>query len=57
MWAGGGAVSQKEETVGAFLTVLPDIQDDGRMMLSVAYDNTVAQPLKVLTIGEGAQPV
>lgn len=53
----GATVSQKEETVGAFLTVLPDIQDDGRMMLSVAYDNTVAQPLKVLTVGEGAQSV
>ncbi len=53
----GATVSQKEETVGAFLTVLPDIQDDGRMMLSVAYDNTVAQPLKILTMGEGAQSV
>lgn len=44
-------VSQKEETVGVFLTVLPDVQDDGRVLMSVAYDNTVAQPLVVLEVG------
>jgi type IVB pilus formation R64 PilN family outer membrane protein len=46
------SVSQKEETVGSFLTLVPDAQDDGQILLSVAYDNTVAQPLKTLTIGE-----
>ena len=46
------SVSQKEETVGSFLTLVPDAQDDGQILLSVAYDNTVAQPLKSLTIGE-----
>lgn len=45
------SVSQKEETVGAFLTLVPDAQDDGQILLSVAYDNTVAQPLKTLTFG------
>ena len=46
-------VSQKEETVGAFLTVLPDVQDDGRVLMSVAYDNTVAQPIIELDMGAG----
>lgn len=46
------SVSQKEETVGVFLTVVPDVQDDGRILLSVAYDNTVAQPLKTLAFGD-----
>jgi hypothetical protein len=46
------SVSQKEETVGSFLTLVPDAQDDGQILLSLAYDNTVAQPLKTLTLGE-----
>ncbi len=46
------SVSQKEETVGSFLTLLPDAQEDGQILLSVAYDNTVAQPLKTVTLGE-----
>ena len=46
------SVSQKEETVGSFLTLVPDAQEDGQILLSVAYDNTVAQPIKTLTIGE-----
>ena len=50
----GIAVSQKRETVGAFLTLVPDVQDDGQVLLSVAFDNTVAMPLKTLTFG-GAQ--
>jgi type IVB pilus formation R64 PilN family outer membrane protein len=47
----GIAVSQKRETVGAFLTLVPDVQDDGQVLLSVAFDNTVAMPLKTLTFG------
>jgi hypothetical protein len=46
------SISQKEETVGSFLTLVPDAQEDGQILLSVAYDNTVAQPLKTLTVGE-----
>ena len=46
------SISQKEETVGSFLTLLPDAQEDGQILLSVAYDNTVAQPLKTVTVGE-----
>ncbi len=49
------SLSQKEETVGSVLTVVPDIQDDGQVLLSVAYDNTVAQPLKTITVGTPEQ--
>ena len=51
----GIAVSQKRETVGAFLTLVPDIQIDGQILLSVAYDNTTASPLKTLTFGSTEQ--
>ncbi|MCD8564709.1 MAG: hypothetical protein LRY53_03485 [Burkholderiaceae bacterium] len=47
----GIAVSQKRETVGAFLTLVPDVQDDGQVLLSVSFDDTVAMPLKTLTFG------
>lgn len=47
------SVTQKEETVGSFLTVIPDAQEDGTVLLSIAYDSTVAQPLKTLSFGEG----
>jgi len=45
------AVSQKQETTGAFLTLVPEVQEDGQILLTVAYDNTVAQPLKSLHFG------
>lgn len=51
------SVSQKEETVGSLLTLVPDAQDDGQILLSVAYDNTVAQPLKSVTFGDKANPL
>ena len=46
------SISQKEETVGTLLTLVPDVQDDGSILLSVSYDNTVAQPLKSVSFGE-----
>lgn len=49
------SLSQKEETVGSVLTLVPDIQDDGQVLLSVAYDNTIAQPLKSLVVGSPEQ--
>ena len=49
------SLSQKEETVGSVLTLVPDIQEDGQVLLSVAYDNTIAQPLKTLTVGSADQ--
>lgn len=51
------SVSQKEETVGSLLTLVPDAQDDGRILLSMAYDNTVAQPLKTVRFGDRANPL
>jgi len=51
----GIAISQKRETVGAFLTLVPDIQVDGQVLLSVAYDNTTALPLETLAFGGAEQ--
>ena len=51
------SISQKEETVGAFLTLVPDAQEDGQILLSVAYDNTVAQPIKTVTFGSATGKV
>ncbi|AZS78712.1 MULTISPECIES: type II secretion system protein GspD [Achromobacter] len=51
------SITQKEETVGSFLTLVPDIQQDGQILLSVAYDNAVAQPLKTITFGERGNQV
>lgn len=51
------SVNQKEETVGSLLTVIPDVQEDGQILLSIAYDNTVAQPLKTITFGDKANPL
>ena len=51
------SVSQKEETVGSLITLVPDAQEDGQVLLSVAYDNTVAQPLKSVTFGDGENPL
>jgi type IVB pilus formation R64 PilN family outer membrane protein len=53
----GIAVNQKRQTVGAFLTLVPDVQDNGQVLLSVAFDNTVAMPLKTLSFGSAAQAV
>lgn len=39
------------------LTLVPDAQDDGQILLSVAYDNTVAQPLKSVTFGDKSNPL
>lgn len=51
------SVSQKEETVGSLLTLVPDAQDDGRILLSVAYDNTIAQPVKTIRFGDRDNPL
>jgi type IVB pilus formation R64 PilN family outer membrane protein len=51
------SVSQREETVGSLLTLVPDAQDDGQILLSVAYDNTVAQPLKSVMFGSKDNPL
>ena len=51
------SVSQREETVGSLLTLVPDAQEDGQILLSVAYDNTVAQPLRSITFGDKSNPL
>lgn len=51
------SISQKEETVGSLLTLVPDAQQDGQILLSLAYDNTVAQPLKSVTFGDASNPL
>ena len=51
------SISQKEETVGSLLTLVPDAQEDGQILLSLAYDNTVAQPLKSVTFGDSSNPL
>lgn len=45
------SVSQKRETVGTFVTILPDARDDGSILLSIGYDNSYAQPLRTLSFG------
>jgi len=51
------SISQKEETVGVFLTLVPDVQQDGQILLSVVYDSTIAQPLKTVSFGRGDNQV
>lgn len=51
------SVNQRRVTVGTFLTLLPDAQDDGSILLSIGYDNTVAQPLRALAFGDGQRPL
>ncbi len=51
------SVSQREETVGTLITLVPDAQDDGQILLSIAYDNTVAQPLRSVTFGSQSNPL
>lgn len=51
------SVSQKEETVGSLLTLVPEAQPDGRVLLSMAYDNTVAQPIKTIKFGDKTNPL
>lgn len=51
------SVTQREETVGSLITVVPDAQEDGQILLSVAYDNSVAQPLRSVTFGDSSNPL
>jgi type IVB pilus formation R64 PilN family outer membrane protein len=51
------SVNQKTQTVGTLITLVPDAREDGRILLSVAYDSTAAQPLKVIRFGDQANPL
>lgn len=50
-------VTQKEETVGTFVTLIPTAKNDGTIFLSVSFDVTSAQPLQAFTVGSGASAV
>lgn len=51
------SVTQKDETVGTFLTVVPTAKTDGSVFLSVALDVTTADPLRPYTVGSGTAAV
>jgi len=44
-------VTQDEKTVGTFLTVVPDAQDDGQVLLTIAYDDTRLIEMKKQPLG------
>lgn len=44
-------ITQKDETVGTFITMVPTAKPDGTVFLSVSYDVTSAQPLVPFTAG------
>jgi type IVB pilus formation R64 PilN family outer membrane protein len=50
-------VTQKDETVGTFLTLVPTVKADGTVFVSIAYDVTTADPLRPYTVGTGASQV
>src|SRR5690606_25759984 len=51
------SINQAKVTTGTILTLLPDAQDDGQILLSLAYDNTIPQPLTAATFGSGASSI
>lgn len=51
------SVSQKTQTVGTLITLVPDVREDGRILLSLAYDSTSAQPLKTIRFGDQEHPL
>jgi len=44
-------VTQEKETVGTFLTVIPDAQDDGQVLLTLGYDTKRLVDLKKMEFG------
>lgn len=50
-------VTQKDETVGTFVTVMPTAQVDGSIILSLSFDQTSAQPLVPFTVGSSSSSV
>lgn len=50
-------VIQRDETVGTFLTLVPNAKADGTVFISVSYDVTSAEPLRPYTVGSGASAV
>jgi type IVB pilus formation R64 PilN family outer membrane protein len=50
-------VTQKEETVGTFVTMVPTAKADDTIFLSLSFDVTSAQPLVPFTVGSSASQV
>lgn len=50
-------VTQKDETVGTFLTLVPTAKTDGTVFLTMSIDKTTADPLRPYTVGAGASAV
>jgi type IVB pilus formation R64 PilN family outer membrane protein len=50
-------VTQKEETVGTFVTMVPNANDNGSILLSVSFDSTGAQPLTPFVVGSANNQV
>lgn len=48
------SVTQKEETVGTFLTVTPFAKDNGQIYLTLSYDVTTSDPLTSFTVGSAS---
>jgi type IVB pilus formation R64 PilN family outer membrane protein len=46
------SVRQKDVTVGQFLTLVPDAQDDGQILLTISYDSTINDPLQTIKFGD-----
>lgn len=53
----GPTITQKDETVGTILTVVPDADDDNVIRMSVSYDRTELVKLDPFTTGNGANTV
>ncbi|MGH7461532.1 MAG: hypothetical protein ACREMA_10960, partial [Longimicrobiales bacterium] len=50
-------VTQKDETVGTFVTMVPTAKSDGTIFLSLSFDLTSAQPLVPFTVGSSGSSV
>jgi type IVB pilus formation R64 PilN family outer membrane protein len=49
--------TQKEDTVGTVVTIVPDAQEDGQILMSIAFDETVLTSLKPFTVGSGSSAI
>lgn len=56
-YAQAPTVTQKEETVGTFVTMVPTAKSDGTIFLSLSFDFTSAQPLVPFTVGSAGSSV
>lgn len=50
-------VTQKEETVGTVLTLIPKSMDNGQIFLNMSFDVSTAEPLTPFTVGSSSNGV